>query len=128
MIRIPIITVNQDFNSVFSEEIFNQSNKGGMYLTERLNAENFRLRSSLAGYSSDWHVAGDPTLIIVQSGTLRIALHSGHEMDFHSGDMFIAKDYLPESITFNPAVHGHRALVLGNKKLTAVHIKLEQLQ
>ena len=64
MIRIPTITVNQDFNSVFSEEIFSQSNKNGMYLTERLNAENFRLRSSLAGYSSHWHVAGDPTLII----------------------------------------------------------------
>ena len=31
------------------------------FLSEQISAENFRLRNSHAKYSSDFHVAGDPT-------------------------------------------------------------------
>lgn len=95
-----------------------------MVLTDRINAQNLRLRESDPGYKSDWHVAGDPTLIVVQKGTLRICLRNGEYKDFTSGDLFIAQDYLPDHIKFDSDVHGHCAEVLGNEKFSAVHIKL----
>tara|TARA_R110001592_G_scaffold2039_5_gene12689 strand:- start:1025 stop:1408 length:384 start_codon:yes stop_codon:yes gene_type:complete len=127
MINIPTLSVNEDFVTVFSEEAFPQHVRGGMTLTERIDALNLRIRTSEAGYESDWHVAGDPTLIIVQSGILRITLRNGEHKDFSAGSMFIAKDYLPEHIPFDTEKHGHCAKVMGNEALLAVHIKLEQI-
>jgi hypothetical protein len=69
-------------------------------------------------------LSGDPTLIIIQKGILRISLQNGIYKDFKSGDMFIAADNLPENIVFDPKIHGHRAEVLGDETLLAVHIKL----
>ena len=127
MINIPILTVNEDFVSVFSEEGFPQHIRGGMNLTERIDSLNLRIRTSEVGYESDWHVAGDPTLIVVQSGILRVTLRNGKRKDFGAGSMFIAKDYLPKYLPFDTKKHGHCAKVVGNKTLLAVHIKLEQI-
>ncbi|KYG75432.1 cupin domain-containing protein [Roseivirga echinicomitans] len=127
MISIPTLTVNEGFVTVFSEEDFPQHARGGMNLTERIDALNLRIRTSEVGYESDWHVAGDPTLILVQSGILRIALRNGEHKNFGTGSMFIAKDYLPEHISFDTEKHGHCAKVVGNEPLLAVHIKLEQI-
>ena len=121
MINIPILTVNEDFVTVFSEEDFPQHVRGGMNLTERIDALNLRIRTSEVGYESDWHVAEDPTLIVVQSGILRVTLRNGERKDF------IAKDYLPKHLPFDTKKHGHCAKVVGNKTLLAVHIKLEQI-
>ncbi len=125
--RIPTIEVNDSFISVFSEVEHEKLQMGGMLLTNRIDALNFRLRESDPGYRTAFHLAGDPTLIIIQQGTLRITLQNGNHKDFSSGDMFIAKDVLPNGIPFNPTVHGHRADVLGEQPLKAVHIKLESL-
>lgn len=127
MISIPILTVNENFVTVFSEEALPQHIRGGMVLTERIDALNLRIRTSEAGYDSGWHVAGDPTLILVQSGILRITLRNGEHKDFSAGNMFIAKDYLPKHISFDTEKHGHCAKVVGNEALLAVHIKLEQI-
>ena len=127
MINIPILTVNEDFVSVFSEEGFPQHIRGGMNLTERIDSLNLRIRTSEVGYESDWHVAEDPTLIVVQSGILRVTLRNGKRKDFGAGSMFIAKDYLPKHLPFDTKKHGHCAKVVGNKTLLAVHIKLEQI-
>lgn len=126
MISIPTITVNNNFTTVFSEEAFAQYARGGMNLTDRIDALNLRIRTSQVGYESDWHVAGDPTLIIVQCGILRIILRNGEYKDFGVGSMFIAKDYIPENIAFDPEKHGHCAKVMGNEALLAVHVKLGQ--
>ncbi|GAB5526263.1 MAG: hypothetical protein Roseis2KO_41350 [Roseivirga sp.] len=122
--HIPTITSDKDFISVFSEESYPRHSRGGMILTDRIDAQNLRLRESAPGYQTDWHVAGDATLIIIQQGTLRISLRSGQSMDFTKGDAFIARDYLPEHIDFDNERHGHKAEVLGNEALIAVHIKL----
>lgn len=127
MISIPTISVNEDFVTVFSEEAFPQHVRGGMNLTERIDAQNLRIRTSKAGYESDWHVAGDPTLIVIQRGILKITLRNGEHKDFSAGHMFIAKDYLPKHMPFDSEKHGHCAKVLGNETLLAVHIKLEQI-
>ncbi|MFT6828537.1 MAG: hypothetical protein ACJAZV_001830 [Roseivirga sp.] len=126
-ITLTTISVNQEFISVFDQEVFPQHLSGGMILTERINALNFRIRESKAGYTSDWHVAGDPTLIIIQKGTLRIKLRNGEYQDFGTGTMFIAKDFLPKNIDFDTNKHGHKAEVMGEESLLAVHIKLNEI-
>lgn len=124
---LPVITVNEAFISVFSEEAYSQTARGGMLLTEQIAAVNLRLRQSAVGYSSDWHIAGDPTSIIIQQGTLRIILRDGNYRDFFAGDAFIAKDVIPEHIAFDAEIHGHRAEVIGTSILQAIHIKLASL-
>ena len=95
-----------------------------MVLSEQIDAVNFRLRKSAAGYKSDWHVAGDPTLILIQKGILRITLRNGDYRDFPAGSMFIAEDFLPHETSFDPAKHGHMAEVISDQELEAIHIKL----
>ncbi len=98
--------------------------RGGMLLSPRIDCSSLRLRQSEPGYRSDWHVAGDATLILVRHGTLRLTLRDGSTRDFQPGDAFIAADRLREGESFDPTLHGHRAEVVGNQILEAVHIKL----
>ena len=108
----------------------NQSLKqdyNGLLISPRQNALNFRHRMSEPGYYSDWHVAGDPTLIIIRSGILRIGLRDNHFRDFTAGDAFIARDRLHNNTTFDKQAHGHTAQVVGEKKLVALHIKLSSI-
>lgn len=118
------VSVNDAFVSIFSEATHEQNARGGMLLTDRIDALNFRIRESAPGYQADWHVAGDPTLLLIQQGTLRITLRDGSYRDFSAGDMCIAKDYLPKDVPFDTARHGHQASVVGETDLKAVHIKL----
>ena len=71
-------------------------------------------------------MAGDPTLIIIRCGTLRIGLRNDEYRDFSAGDMFIARDCLQPHEAFDPQLHGHTAAVLGTENLLAVHIKLAE--
>ncbi len=94
-------------------------------LSEQQSALNFRLRSSAAGYQSDWHVAGDPTLLLIQAGTIEIELRDGSLKRFSAGEMFVAQDYLDEGIEFTDLL-GHRARVVGQETLNALHLKLSK--
>jgi hypothetical protein len=124
MFIINCIYCNENCISYFNEITFKKNDRNGMLLSDRIPGQYFRLRESLPGYSTDWHLSGDPTLIIIQKGILRISLQNGIYKDFKSGDMFIAADNLPENIVFDPNIHGHRAEVFGDETLLAVHIKL----
>ena len=125
MFKIITICCDQSYISIFSENSFEKTARNGMLISDRIPAQNFRIRESMPGYCTDWHLAGDPTLIIIQKGILRISLQNGIYKDFKSGDMFIAADNLPENIVFDPNIHGHRAEVIGDEPLLALHIKLE---
>ena len=94
-------------------------------LSDQISAVNFRLRRS-ENYSSDYHVAGDPTLLIVLSGTIRIELPSGETREFSQGDLYVAEDYLNSEIPFTEGLHGHRAEMVGTIPYKALHIKLSQ--
>ncbi len=96
---------------------------GAWMLSEQQSALNFRLRSSAAGYQSDWHVAGDPTLLLIQTGIIEIELRDGSLKRFSAGEMFVAQDYLEEGIEFTELL-GHRARVIGQQTLNALHLKL----
>lgn len=124
IVQIPCIDTDDHGVSVFTERLFIQNHRGGMLLTDRIDAQNFRIRTSAPGYATDWHLAGDPTLISIQQGVLRVSLQNGEYRDFSTGDMFIAADNLPVGMTFDPEQHGHKATVIGNETLKAIHIKL----
>ncbi|MEM0912680.1 MAG: hypothetical protein AAGJ37_17025, partial [Pseudomonadota bacterium] len=109
------------------QEQFELSEYGGMFISPQQQAINFRYRTSDVGYQSDWHVAGDPTLIIIQQGALEIELRKGDKRTFGQGDCFIAADYLPQHIALDNTMHGHRARVLGDRYLAAIHIKLARI-
>ena len=122
-INLPTVTNDGLGASVFSERAISLHGENARKLSERQNAENFRFRTSDHSYRSDWHVAGDPTLIIVMTGELRICLRNGEQRDFRAGEAFIAEDYL-NNIEFDHALHGHRAEVIGDDMFTAIHLKL----
>lgn len=122
---IPTLTTNENGISIFSTQDFSVLQRGGMFLTEQIGSKNFRIRKSELGYETDFHLAGDATFIIIQKGSLKIELQNGDFQIFNSGDCFIAQDNLPENIPFNPTIHGHKASVVGNEVLQAIHIKLD---
>jgi hypothetical protein len=121
---IPTITTNENGISIFSTIDFSVQQRGGLFLTEQIASKNFRIRKSDIGYATDFHLAGDATFIIIQKGSLKIELQNGNFKTFNSGDCFIAKDNLPENIPFNNEIHGHKASVVGEESLQAIHIKL----
>lgn len=94
-------------------------------LSDQQDAVNFRLRTSEQDYSADWHVAGDPTLLIVLQGCLELSLRDGSCVDISPGQLFIAEDYLSADTEFTDQ-HGHKARVVGDVKLNALHLKLSK--
>ncbi len=115
---------NTTGSSVFKDITYSVDDYNGLFITDRIDALNFRHRMSKPGYFSSWHVAGDATLIIIRSGILRITLRNGDYRDFIAGDMFIAQDHLQENELFDEKIHGHTAELIGDETLLAVHLKL----
>ncbi len=122
---LPFLTNDSDGPSYFSDKELSENDYAGMMITPRVDSLNLRFRRSEPGYTAQWHVAGDPTLIIIRQGTLRIGLRDGSSRDFHSGDQFVAQDILSDHCLLNDA-HGHNAKVIGDEVLLAVHVKLAQ--
>lgn len=122
-ITVPTITNDGQGASYFSTREIELNGDITRQLSDQISVVNFRLRRSL-GYSADYHVAGDPTLLIVLSGTMRIELPSGEHRDFSVGDMYIAEDYLLPEIDFKKGRHGHRAQTLDSLPYNALHLKL----
>lgn len=121
---VTTITTNETGISVFSETDFKVHQRGGMFLTEQIASKNFRIRKSDVGYETEFHLSGDPTLIIILKGTLKIELQNGTFKIFSTGDSFITEDNLPKHMVFDSKIHGHKASVIGNETLEAIHIKL----
>ena len=121
---VSTITTNDSGISVFDEIEFDVNQRGGMFLTDQIASKNFRIRKSNTGYETDFHLAGDATFIVILKGTLKIELQNGDYKIFSAGDYFIAKDNLPENTIFDSKIHGHKASVIGNELLEAIHIKL----
>jgi hypothetical protein len=121
---IPTITTNENGISIFEDIDFSVQQRGGLFISDQIGAQNFRLRKSDIGYATDFHLAGDATFISIQKGSLKIELQNGEFKVFNPGDCFIAQDNLPEHIPFDTRIHGHKASVVGNESLQAIHIKL----
>ena len=126
IIEIPCVTNDGRGASYFINREISLEGDSARRLSAQINAVNFRLRSSDASYCSDYHVAGDPTLLIVLSGTVKIQCLNGSEQTFSAGEMFIAQDYLESGVEFDATVHGHRADVIGEAQLRVLHLKLDR--
>ncbi len=72
-------------------------------------------------------MAGDPTLMIIRSGILRISLRDHSYHDVAVGDVFIAQDKLEDNTRFDNHIHGHKGQVIGDKNLMAIHLKLSSI-
>ena len=123
---IPCISVNEGSQSIFTEVQHQLTSRGDLWISEQQDSVNFRYRKSPNRYESDWHVAGDPTLIIICTGCLQIELRDGTFKQFSAGERFIAADFIPSNTPFDNTQHGHRAKVIGNIELSAIHIKLSK--
>ncbi len=123
---ITSIVNNGEGQSIFSSREIDLNGAQSRLLSDQISALNFRIRESGASYASDWHVAGDPTLLVVLAGIMRIELRNGGMREFAAGDMFVAEDYLPEGVPFDDTLHGHRAEVIGDESLSMIHIKLDK--
>lgn len=121
---VSTITTNDSGISVFDEIEFDVNQRGGMFLTDQIASKNFRIRKSNVGYETDFHLAGDATFIVILKGSMKIELQNGDYKIFSAGDYFIANDNLPENIIFDSKIHGHKASVVGDESLEAIHIKL----
>ena len=126
MIEVCCVTNDGQGESSFATRSIELHGSPERSLSEQLPALNFRLRTSHHAYSSDWHVAGDPTLLIMLSGTIRIVLRNGETRDFSAGEMFIAQDFLATHVQFNDGLHGHRAEVVGGQDISVLHLKLSK--
>ena len=126
-LSIPILCNVKTQRSYFINQQYCVDDYNGLFISSRQEALNFRHRMSLPGYFSDWHVAGDPTLIIIRSGILRIGLRDNSYRDFTPGDVFIAQDKLANNMIFDSSIHGHTAQVLGDQQLIALHLKLSSM-
>ncbi len=125
-ITVTCVKNNGQDASFFAEENITLTGTEARQLSEQIGAINFRLRQSPCEYASDWHVAGDRTLLIILSGSVRITLRDGNYKDFAPGEMFIADDYLAEGIAFSDIAHGHCAEAIGVEPLKALHLKLSR--
>lgn len=122
--RLPVLITGEDGRTIWSERAWPIESRSGMAISPRIGCSSLRLRTSEPGYTADWHIAGDPTLIVIRSGQLRLTLRDASEQTFGPGDAFIAADDVPDGQSFDAALHGHRAEVVGDETLHAVHIKL----
>ena len=123
---IPCVLNNGEGSSTFSTKEIALNGEPIRMLSEQQNCINFRLRHSASNYSSDWHVAGDSTLLVILTGTIRIELRNGDTKDFSAGELFIAEDYLLPNVDFDNAIHGHRAEAVGDEDLSVLHLKLKR--
>lgn len=121
--KIPSVTNDGHSRSVFATREIELSGSSDWMLSDQQSAVNFRLRSSGDSYQSTWHVAGDPTLLVILKGVIEIQLRDGSSQRFAAGDLFVAEDYLIDGVVFGDD-HGHCAQVIGQEALQALHLKL----
>lgn len=123
---VPCVTSDGRGASVFREKTFALSGDESRRLSEQIAALNFRFRISGTDYRSDFHVAGDPTLLLILGGAVELSLANGESRQFNVGDVFIAEDFLAEGVDFIDGYHGHKAEVIGQQQLKALHLKLSR--
>ena len=126
--QITVCTVSSDgvAASYFGERAITLKGDEQRQLSDQIDAVNFRLRASGAEYESGWHVAGDPTLLLMLSGAIEIELRNGQKKQFCTGEMFIAEDFLKQDVEFDDRQHGHRARVINDEKVSVLHLKLNK--
>lgn len=85
----------------------------------------FQLRSSPAGFRSDWHCTATPQWVFILGGEMEIELRDGTKRSFRPGEHFFANDTVPAAAAFDPALHGHRSAQRGAGPLATLFVRVE---
>lgn len=83
-----------------------------------------QLRQSPVGFRSDFHCTTAPQWLFVLQGRMEIGLQDGGTRVFGPGEHFFSADTLPEGVTFDPAVHGHRSRQVGDTPLVTAFVRV----
>lgn len=92
-------------------------------LSALFSSNGFQLRHSPPGVSSDFHCTTTAQWLVVLSGEMEIGLRDGCARTFKAGEHFFSNDLLPNGVTFDNAVHGHRSRVVGDTPLVTMFIR-----
>ena len=122
-LSIPILCNETTIHSYFIEQQYCLDDYNDLFISSRQTALSFHHRVSELEYFSDWHVSGDPTLILIHAGILRIGLQDESYHNFSVSDVFIVQDMLPVNTFFDNNIHRHKAQVIGNQQLIVLHLK-----
>ena len=93
-------------------------------LSAILPASGYQLRRSPVGFRSDWHCTPKPQWLFVLQGEMEIGLRDGTTRAFRPGEHFVAADVLPEGMTFDAKLHGHRSAQRGPQELVTLFVKV----
>lgn len=93
-------------------------------LSEVFASGGYQLRTSPVGFRSSFHCTGAPQWCFILGGQMEIGLQGGVSRIFKPGEHFFSADVLPESATFDPAVHGHWSRQVGEQPLVTLFVKV----
>jgi hypothetical protein len=83
----------------------------------------YQLRHSPVGFRSNFHCTTTPQWVFILSGQMEIGLQGGGSRVFGAGQHFYSADTVPESASFDPAVHGHWSRQLGDEPLVTLFVR-----
>jgi mannose-6-phosphate isomerase-like protein (cupin superfamily) len=92
-------------------------------LSSLMASGGYQLRESPVGFRSDFHCTGAPQWLFVLQGQMEIELQDGSTRVFGPGQHFYSADTLPDGVTFDPALHGHRSRQLGEEPLVTLCVR-----
>ncbi len=92
-------------------------------LSAPMPSSGLQLRQSPVGFRSEFHCTGAPQWLFVLQGQMEIGLQDGSSRVFGPGQHFYSADTLPEGVSFDPQVHGHRSRQVGDEPLVTLFVK-----
>lgn len=92
-------------------------------LSPLLPATGLQLRESPVGFASSFHCTSAPQWLVVLRGRMEIGLQDGTSRVFGPGEHFHSADVLPEGVTFDATLHGHRSRQLGDEPLVTMFVR-----
>ena len=86
-------------------------------------AGGYQLRHSPVGFRSQWHCTPQPQWVFILGGEMEIGLQDGSVRRFVAGEHFFSADVLPQGVSFDPKLHGHRSAQRGAEPLVTLFVK-----
>lgn len=119
-----ILFTDTDGRARFREEVLPLSEgTPAARLSPLMPSGGYQLRESPVGFESSFHCTGVPQWLFVLRGQMEIGLQDGSAQLFGPGEHFFSADTLPEGVSFDPVVHGHRSRQVGDEPLVTLFVR-----
>ncbi len=86
-------------------------------------ASGYQLRQSPVGFRSPFHCTTIPQYVFILAGEMEIGLQDGTSRRFLAGQHFYSADLLPETVVFDPSIHGHWSRQVGPEPLVTLFLR-----